>query len=105
MHIKRLQIRNVRGFGEVDLDFTRPDGSLSGWTVLAGRNGSGKSTLLKAIALAWSGTSKAPSPVSELQGGCAQDGEAEVFVEATGPRQEDGLWGQEIVSLKNFTLD
>ncbi|MFL6233903.1 MAG: AAA family ATPase, partial [Thermoanaerobaculia bacterium] len=47
-----MKIRNVRGFGEVDLDFSRPDGSLAGWTVLAGRNGSGKSTLLKAIALA-----------------------------------------------------
>ncbi|MEO6192865.1 MAG: AAA family ATPase [Thermoanaerobaculia bacterium] len=46
-----MKIRNVRGFGEVDLDFTRPDGSLAGWTVLAGRNGSGKSTLLKAVAL------------------------------------------------------
>jgi predicted ATP-binding protein involved in virulence len=50
-----VKIRNVRGFGEVDLDFIRPDGSLAGWTVLAGRNGSGKSTLLRAIALTVSG--------------------------------------------------
>lgn len=50
-----MKIRNVRGFGEVDLDFSRSDGSLAGWTVLAGRNGSGKSTLLRAIALAVAG--------------------------------------------------
>jgi predicted ATP-binding protein involved in virulence len=55
MHVRKIQISNVRGFREVDLDLTRPDGSLAGWTVLAGRNGSGKSTLLKAIALAVAG--------------------------------------------------
>lgn len=52
MHISRIQIENIRGFREVDLDLRRPDGSLAGWTVLAGRNGSGKSTLLRAVALA-----------------------------------------------------
>jgi energy-coupling factor transporter ATP-binding protein EcfA2 len=55
MHVHKIQISNVRGFREVELDLTRPDGSLAGWTVLAGRNGSGKSTLLKAIALAVAG--------------------------------------------------
>jgi predicted ATPase len=58
MHVARFRISGVRGFyGDraVDLDLTRPDGSLAGWTVLAGRNGSGKSTLLQALALALSG--------------------------------------------------
>src|SRR5436190_17084013 len=55
MHIRKIQISKVRGFRDVDLDLSRPDGSLAGWTVLAGRNGSGKSTLLKAIALAVAG--------------------------------------------------
>ena len=58
MHVARLQISGVRGFyGEraVDLDLTRPDGSLAGWTVLAGRNASGKSTFLQSLALALSG--------------------------------------------------
>ncbi|MGH3244783.1 MAG: AAA family ATPase [Trebonia sp.] len=58
MHVARLRIDGVRGFHgdrSVDLDLTRPDGSLAGWTVLAGRNGSGKSTLLQALALALSG--------------------------------------------------
>lgn len=59
MYIQKVKVRNVRGFKEVDLDFTRPDGSFAGWTVLAGRNGSGKSSLLRAIALAIAGPSAA----------------------------------------------
>lgn len=52
MYIHRVEIVNVRGFGNLELDLTRPTGSPAGWTVLAGRNGSGKTTLLRAIALA-----------------------------------------------------
>lgn len=59
MYIRRVKIRNVRGFDDLDLDFSRPDGSFAGWTVVAGRNGSGKSSLLKAIALGTSSTSAA----------------------------------------------
>lgn len=59
MHISRIRLSNIRGFRDgaldVDLDLRRPDGSLAGWTVLAGRNGAGKSTLLKAVALAIAG--------------------------------------------------
>jgi len=58
MHVSRLRISGVRGFygdRSVDLDLTRPDGSLAGWTVLAGRNASGKSTLLQALALTLAG--------------------------------------------------
>jgi len=58
VHVARLEITNVRGFygaRSVDLDLTRPDGSLAGWTVLAGRNGSGKSTFLQALAIALAG--------------------------------------------------
>jgi energy-coupling factor transporter ATP-binding protein EcfA2 len=58
MHVARLRISGVRGFygaRSVDLDLTRPDGSLAGWTVLAGRNGSGKSTFLQALAIALAG--------------------------------------------------
>jgi energy-coupling factor transporter ATP-binding protein EcfA2 len=58
MHVAQLEISGVRGFHgarKVDLDFTRPDGSLAGWTVIAGRNGSGKSTLLQALAVVLAG--------------------------------------------------
>jgi|SRR5450756_504072 len=60
MYVSNLKIQGIRSFvGErsVDLDFTRPDGSYAGWTVLAGRNGSGKTTMLQAIALGLAGES------------------------------------------------
>jgi energy-coupling factor transporter ATP-binding protein EcfA2 len=55
VHVRQIRIENIRGFGSVDIELTRPGGGLAGWTVLAGRNGSGKSTFLKAIALALAG--------------------------------------------------
>lgn len=55
MHIERCKLSSIRGFEELELDFRRPDGSLAGWTVIAGRNGSGKTTLLRALALATTG--------------------------------------------------
>jgi energy-coupling factor transporter ATP-binding protein EcfA2 len=68
MHISRIQIQNIRGFDEVDLDLRRPDGALAGWTVLAGRNGSGKSTLLRAVALAIAGREVANKLVKSFKG-------------------------------------
>jgi hypothetical protein len=44
----------------------RPDGSLAGWTVLAGRNGSGKTSLLRAVALAIGGPGVARNLVSDF---------------------------------------
>jgi energy-coupling factor transporter ATP-binding protein EcfA2 len=58
MYVSKLKVDGLRSFTgrrSVNLDFTRPDGSYAGWTVLAGRNGSGKTTLLQAIALALAG--------------------------------------------------
>lgn len=58
MQVARMRVSGIRGFHDeraVNLEFTRPDGTLAGWTVLAGRNGSGKSTLLQALALALAG--------------------------------------------------
>lgn len=55
MYISKIRIDNIRGFSgskTVDLNFTRPSGKHSGWTVIAGRNGAGKTSLLRCIALA-----------------------------------------------------
>ena len=64
MYLKRLHLKNLKGFDALDFDFSRPDGSYAGWTVLTGDNGSGKSTVLKAISIAILGqiTSKALQP-------------------------------------------
>ena len=47
--LKRLQIRNFRGFNALKID------QLSGINLIAGKNNSGKTSLLEAISLAgWS---------------------------------------------------
>lgn len=51
MKLKRVLIRNFKGVREVEIDFTRDDGSLRPLTALVGDNGSGKTTVLQAIAL------------------------------------------------------
>lgn len=94
MYIREIDIENVRGFGDgergVHLDLTRPDGSLAGWTVIAGRNGTGKSTLLRAIALAVAGpTFAAGIQMQEGFAGWIRRGASEARVRVTlerGPR-------------------
>src|SRR5689334_15532700 len=55
MYIREIHIENIHNFRagsrSVRLDLTRPDGSLAGWTVFAGRSSEDKATLLRAIAL------------------------------------------------------
>ncbi|WP_203830346.1 AAA family ATPase [Actinoplanes palleronii] len=69
MYIKEIKLQSVRGFHDardVSLDLTRPDGTLAGWTVLAGRNGSGKTSLLRAVALAIGGPGVARNLVTDF---------------------------------------
>ncbi|HUT05032.1 MAG TPA: AAA family ATPase [bacterium] len=47
--IKSLKIRNFRCIGELDLDFTDPDGNPLDLVVLAGPNGCGKTSVLEVI--------------------------------------------------------
>lgn len=94
MHVSRLRVSGVRGFyGDraVDLDLTRPDGSLAGWTVLAGRNASGKSTLLQALALALAGprsTAFLPSPADWMSNKVRQ-GEIIADMQMTSPDESE----------------
>jgi predicted ATP-binding protein involved in virulence len=64
MYIHKIELKNIRGFAELEFNLARPDGSYAGWTVFTGDNGSGKSSLLKAIAVALTGkdTARALQP-------------------------------------------
>ena len=53
MFLARISLRNVRSFGEVEIDF---DPAGRRWTFVLGENGTGKSTLLRAIALVTAGS-------------------------------------------------
>ena len=67
MFIKRLQLKNFRGFVELDLDFSETNANRNR-TLILGENGTGKSNILKAIALVTAGS----DALGELLGDVAQ---------------------------------
>lgn len=83
MWVHEVKIENLKSFRnsplDVDLDLERPDGSLAGWTVVAGRNGAGKSSFLQAIALSLAGTETARS-LQESWSGWIREGESAATV-------------------------
>jgi hypothetical protein len=50
LYIRKVEIKNIKGIEQADLDFFATSAEAPGWYVLAGGNGSGKSTFLRAIA-------------------------------------------------------
>lgn len=61
MYLKKIILKNVKCFKELELDFTDGD-SVRKWTTLFGRNALGKSTLLQAMGAVLAG----PSAMREL---------------------------------------
>ncbi len=49
--LRRLRLRNIKCFEELDLDLTNADGTARACTALVGDNATGKTTILQAIAL------------------------------------------------------
>lgn len=96
MFIRRVTLKDIRGFSDLDFDLTRPNGTYAGWTVFTGDNGSGKSTLLKAIALALVGQDTAralqPSFNRWIRDG-ASGGESSIELLIARDRADDGLAG------------
>jgi len=94
MYIKRIDIRNIRGFEKLQFDLTRLNGSYEGWTVFTGDNGSGKSTLFKAIAACLVGRDTAralqPSFVGWPRSG-ADSGESSILLEIVRVEDDDNL--------------
>jgi len=65
MFLKRIRLRNIRCFDDVEIDFDLPGGENRKWTVLLGENGTGKSTILKAIGLLLAGSESLVDLVQE----------------------------------------
>jgi hypothetical protein len=51
MHLKRLELQNIRGFENLTLDFSTESGGSRLRTLILGRNGTCKTTLLRSIGL------------------------------------------------------
>jgi len=64
MYIKRIHLKNVRCFENIEIDFDRPGSSV----LFLGDNGDGKSTILKSIAMGLCDESSAAALFRELPG-------------------------------------
>ncbi len=107
MHVARIKIENVRGFGEgaegLALDLTDAGKrKLSGWTVFAGPNGSGKTTLLEAMAMTIAGISIAPAGGPEWIHSGARKATAEPYL-CAGADDDDADVGH--LAPMYWTLD
>lgn len=49
--IKRIQWKDSNVLGNLELDFTKPDGTAYNTIVVAGENGSGKTNILETLAI------------------------------------------------------
>ncbi|UCB52361.1 MAG: AAA family ATPase [Candidatus Zixiibacteriota bacterium] len=56
MFLKHIKLENVRCFDNLEISFTRGDGSIRKWTLLLSENGTGKTNLLQAIGLITAGS-------------------------------------------------
>ncbi|MGO8695272.1 MAG: AAA family ATPase [Rectinemataceae bacterium] len=94
MYIKRIELRNIRGFKQLDFNLDRGNDEYAGWTVITGDNGSGKSSLLKAIAICLAGKDTAralqPSFVGWLRSGAGDD-ESSITLEIVSIKADDNF--------------
>lgn len=94
MYIKRIVLKNIRGFAHLDFDLTRPGDRYAGWTVFTGDNGSGKTALLKAIAVGLMGRDTArsvqPSFLGWMRSG-AEDAGSSIYLEVVRNEADDAL--------------
>jgi len=52
MYVRKIFLKDIRGFSELDFDLSRRSPEFAGWFVITGDNAAGKSALLRAIAMA-----------------------------------------------------
>jgi len=72
MYLRRIVLKNVRGFSKLDFSFQRSADSspeeYAGWDVIIGDNASGKTAFLKAVSLALTGPDTARTLQPSLEG-------------------------------------
>lgn len=88
MYISHLRLENIRGFRELELDFTGSDGKPRMRTLVIGKNGTCKTTLLRALALGVCDLADGDALLAEPTGKLVQGsgGVIELSVTAKGVR-------------------
>ncbi|QJD17981.1 AAA family ATPase [Paracoccus sanguinis] len=94
MHLKSVSLSNIKGFEDLEFDFSRGTSKeLAGWTVITGDNGSGKSAFLKSIAIALSGPDAARSLQPSFAGwrthGIDEDAHSQVSIDVRRSEEVD----------------
>ena len=68
MYISKIQIKNIRCFDFLELDFSAQKGNAFLWTTILGDNAVGKTCLLRSIAFGLCDSANAAAPIKELPG-------------------------------------
>lgn len=98
MYISRIRLENVRGFRELEIDFSGGGQAPPRRTVIIGRNGTCKTSVLRAIALGLCDLSDANALLSEPIGALVHRQASEGRVELTF---EDGTETAKVLQLEN----
>lgn len=89
MHIRRLQIRNVRSIPEFEIQFKAEE--CAGWHVILGDNGSGKSSVVRALAVVLMGAVNAHASRQDWAN-WLRAGEDEASVEVAVAHHDGDSW-------------
>ena len=68
MYLKRLYLKNIRSFAEIDIDLSSTIGGAKTWAMIFGENGVGKTTILRSIGLVLGDPESAGGLLREIPG-------------------------------------
>ena len=73
MYLKRLYLKGIRSFAEIDIDLASTSGGVKSWAVIFGENGVGKTTILRTIGLVLGDPESAGGLLREVPGDWVRD--------------------------------
>ena len=77
MYLKRLYLKDIRSFAEIDIDLLSNAGGVKNWVLIFGENGVGKTTILRSIGLALGDPESAGGLLREVPGDWVRTGSFE----------------------------